>query len=113
MEHGIGMKPMTRKLALSRVDLGYPDLFCIPEVTSVFFSLWLCSSALSGVPSSKSRLLTCLIGNMGLLCMQCMEIEPHFPVSGMSHGISRVPAGTRGIFSSYRGNGHSKLHFVP
>ena len=28
----------------------------------------------------------------------------------MCHGISRVAAGTRGIFSSYSGDGHSKLH---
>ena len=35
-----------------------------------------------------------------------------FPARGMSHGISRVEAGTWGIFTSYSGNGHSKLHFV-
>ena len=35
-----------------------------------------------------------------------------FPARGMSHGISRVEAGTWGIFASYSGNGHSKLHFV-
>ena len=28
----------------------------------------------------------------------------------MCHGISRVAAGTWGIFSSYSGDGHSKLH---
>ena len=32
------MKPMKGKWASSRVDLGYTELFCIPEVTSVFFS---------------------------------------------------------------------------
>ena len=31
---------------------------------------------------------------------------------GESHGISRVAAVTWGIFSSYSGDGHSKLHFV-
>ena len=31
---------------------------------------------------------------------------------GMSHGISRVAAGTWGILASYSGDGHSKLHFV-
>ena len=30
----------------------------------------------------------------------------------MCHGISRVAAGTCGIFSSYSRDGHSKLHFV-
>ena len=35
-----------------------------------------------------------------------------FPARGMSHTISRVSAGTWGIFASYSGDGHSKLHFV-
>ena len=38
MEHGIAMEPMKGKWASSRVDLGYTEIFCIPEVTSVFFS---------------------------------------------------------------------------
>ena len=37
---------------------------------------------------------------------------PHLPASGICHGISRVAAGTWGIFSSYSGDGHSKLHVV-
>ena len=32
------MEPMQGKWASSRFDLGYTELFCIPEVTSVFFS---------------------------------------------------------------------------
>ena len=35
-----------------------------------------------------------------------------FPSKGMSHTISRVAAGTWGIFTSYSGGGQSKLHFV-
>ena len=35
---GIFMEPMQGKLASSQFDLGYTELFCIPEVTSVFFS---------------------------------------------------------------------------
>ena len=31
---------------------------------------------------------------------------------GKSHGFSRVVAGNWGIFSSYSGDGHSKLKFV-
>ena len=54
----------------------------------------------------------CLIGNTILLCTKCSEIKPHVPARGMCHGISRVAAGTGGIFSSYSGDGHSKLHFV-
>ena len=38
VEHGIAMEPMKGKCASSRCDLGYTELFCIPEVKSVFFS---------------------------------------------------------------------------
>ena len=38
VEQVIAMEPMKVKCASSRVDLGYTELFCIPEVTSVFFS---------------------------------------------------------------------------
>ena len=54
----------------------------------------------------------CLIRNTILLCTKCREIKSHLLARGMCHGISRVVAGTRGIFSSYSGDGHSKLHFV-
>ena len=32
VEHGIAMEPMKVKGASARVDLGYTELFCIPEV---------------------------------------------------------------------------------
>ena len=32
------MEPMHGKLASSQFDLGHSDLFCVPDVTSVFFS---------------------------------------------------------------------------
>ena len=32
LKHGIAMEPMKGKPASSRVDLGYTELFCIPEV---------------------------------------------------------------------------------
>ena len=38
MEHGIAMEPMKEKWVSSLVDVGYPELFCIPEVTAVFLS---------------------------------------------------------------------------
>ena len=38
VEHGIDMEPMKGKWPTSQVDLGYTELFCIPEVTSVFIS---------------------------------------------------------------------------
>ena len=53
------------------------------------------------VPSSKSSLLTCLIGNKALLCMLCRGIGPHLSARGKFHGFSRVAVGTWGAFSSY------------
>ena len=38
--------------------------------------------------------------------------QPHLVARGMSHGFSRVEAGTWGIFSSYDGDAHSKPEFV-
>ena len=66
----------------------------------------------SGVLSRKSRLLMCLIRNTRLLCTKCRKIKPHLSERRMFHGISRVAAGSWGIFSSYSGDGNSKLHFV-
>ena len=37
-DRGMVMDPMQGKLASSQFDLGYTDQFCVPEVTSVFFS---------------------------------------------------------------------------
>ena len=61
---------------------------------------------LSVVPSSKSRLLTCLIGNNALLCTQCRGIGPHLSARGKFHGFSQVAAGTLGKFSSYGRGSH-------
>ena len=106
------MEPMKGKCASSRVDLGYTELFWIPEVhqcssrfVTVFLGTLWCS-----IKKIESPYV--LIGKTGLLCMQCRGIEPHFPARGMSLSISRVAAGTWGIFPSYSGDGHSKLHFV-
>ena len=38
VEHRTAMEPMKGKWASSRVDLGYTELFCIPEETAVFLS---------------------------------------------------------------------------
>ena len=106
------MEPMKGKWASSRVDLGYTELFCIPEVhqcssrfvTVFLVSLWCFIKKIDAPYMFDS--------NTGLLCMQCRGIEPHFPARGMSHTISRVAAGTWGVFVSYSGDSHSKLHFV-
>ena len=76
---------------------------------SVLLVLWQCCLGLSGVQSSKSRLLTCLIGKTQLLRTQCGGIGPHLAGRGTSHGFSRVAAGTWCIFSSYGGDVLSKL----
>ena len=61
---------------------------------------------LSVLPSSKSRLLTCLIGKKELLCTQCRGIRPHLSASGKSDGFSRVAAGSWGVISSFGGGSH-------
>ena len=112
MEHGIAMERMKGKGASSRVDFAYTELFCIPEVhqcSSRFVTVFLGTLWFS---IKKIGLLTCLIRNAGLLCMQCRGIDPHFPARGMSRTISRFGSGTWGILASYSGDGHSKLHFV-
>ena len=48
----------------------------------------------------------------GIALHACSEIGPHLSARGKYHGFSSVAAGTWGIFSSYSGNGHSKLEFV-
>ena len=44
LERGVAMQPVQGKSTSSGVDLGYTNVFCIPEVTSVFFSF--CDSVL-------------------------------------------------------------------
>ena len=61
---------------------------------------------LSELTSSKSRLLTCLIGNKELLCTQCGGIRPHLSASGKSDAFSRVAAGNWGMLSSYGRGSH-------
>ena len=48
----------------------------------------------------------------GIALHPMQVIRDSTPADGISHGISRVAAGTWGIFSSYSGDVHSKLHFV-
>ena len=38
VDRRVVMEPMQGKLASSQFDLGHTDLFCVPEVTSVFIS---------------------------------------------------------------------------
>ena len=38
VDRGVVMEPVQGKLASSQFDFGYTEQFCIPGVTSVFFS---------------------------------------------------------------------------
>ena len=67
---------------------------------------------LTTFPSSKYIFDTSLIGSMKLLCMLCRRIGPCLSPRGKSLGFRRVAAGTWRIFSSYGGDGHSKLVLV-
>ena len=53
VEHGIAMEPMEGKCASYRVDLGYTELFCIPEVHQCSSRFVQCSWGLYVVPSRK------------------------------------------------------------
>ena len=112
MEHGIAMEPMNGKWASSRVDLRYNELFCIYEVhqcssrfVTVFLGTLCCSIKKIEAPYVFDW-------EYGIARHAMRGIEPHLPARGISHTISRVAAGTWGIFASYSGDGLSKLHFV-
>ena len=103
------MELMQGKLASSQFDLGHTDLFCVPEVTSVFFSS--CDSvvgdSLSSIKQIEAPYMFDWENAIALDTLQ--EIGPHLAGRGKSHGISRVASGTWGLFSSYSGDVHSKL----
>ena len=81
------MEPIQGNLTSFQLDLGHTYLFCVPEVTSVFFRLCLCCWGLSRVQSSISRLLMFLIGKTQVLCMQCRGIGPHLVARGSHMGF--------------------------
>ena len=106
------MEPMKRKWASSRVDLGYTELFCIPEV-----------------PQCSSRFVTVFLGSLwcsikkieapyvfdweyGIALHAMQGNRALFPSEWDVSYDSRVAAETLGIFASYNGDGHSKFHFV-
>ena len=116
---------MKRKWASSRVDLGYTMLFCIPEVTSVFFSscdsvlgdslvfhqgnrgsfhvwlgTWHCSAGNAGESSLITRRVRCLMGFLEL------QQEPGV-YSRIRAGVaikSFVCSATSGLLSCYDGH---------
>ena len=88
VERVMALEPMWGKWASSRVDLGYTELFCIPEVTSV--SSRLVTGFLGTLLSYFKQIEapSMFDGNMELLCMQCRGIGPHLSARGKSHVFS-------------------------
>ena len=94
------MEPMKGKWASSRVDWGYTELFCIPEVhqcssrfVTVFLGTLWCSIKKIEAPYVFDW-------EYGFALHAIQGNRASFPVRGMSHTISRVAAGTWGIFAS-------------
>ena len=106
------MGPMQGKLASSQFDLWHTDLFCIPEVTSVFFSS--CDSvvgdSLEFSQANRGSLCVCLEKAIALHAMKANRASTRG--KGEVSWVSRVAAGTWVIFSSYDGDAHSKREFV-
>ena len=71
---GMLLAPIQGILVSSQFDLWYTELFCIPEVTSGFVSYCVnVVGVFSRIQSSKSRLLTCLIGKTQLPACSAAE----------------------------------------
>ena len=83
------------KLASSQFDFGYTEQFCIPGVTSVFFSS--CDSVFGNLWSSIKQIeAPYMFDSENAIALD--TIGPHLAARGKSHGFSRVAAGTWGIF---------------
>ena len=108
MEHWIATEPMNGKWASSRVDLGYKEIFCFPELTSVFISS--CDSVLGDSLVFRQANQGCLHVLLGLQhCSAQMQGNRALsPGEEDAYEISQVAAGTWGIFLSYSTDGHSK-----
>ena len=106
------MEPMKGKWASSRVDLGYTDLFCIPEVhqcssrfVTVFLGTLWCSIKKIEAPYVFDW-------EYGIALHAMQGNRASFPSDGdVSYDFSCCSK-TWGIYASYSGDGHSKLHFV-
>ena len=87
------MEPMQGKWASSQFDFGYTELFCVPGLTSVFFSS--CDSVVAdSLEFNHIEALYVFDGKTQLLWTQCRGIGPHLTERRKSHGFSPVSAGT-------------------
>ena len=82
------MEPMKAKWASSRVDLGYTELFCIPELTAVFLSS--CDSFPGTLLCSVKHIEAPYVFDWehGIALHPMQGFGPQLPPSGISHGIS-------------------------
>ena len=100
------------KSASPQFDLGHTDLFCVPEVTAVFFSS--CDSVVGDSLEFNQQIESPYVFDwenaIALHAMQGNRTSSHG--EGEVSWFSRVAAGTWGIFSSYDGDAHSKREFV-
>ena len=106
------MEPMKRKWASSRFELGYTELFCIPEVhqcssrfVTVFLGTLWCS-----IKKIEAPYMFDWEYGFALHAMQGNRAT--FPSEGDVYYDFSSCGRTGGIFASYSGDGHSKLHFV-
>ena len=103
---------MKGKWDSSRVDLGYTELFCIPEVhqcsfrfVTVFLGTVWCS-----IKKIEAPYVFDWEYRIALHAKQGNRAS--FPSEGdVSYDFSRCGRNL-GILASYSGDGHSKLHFV-
>ena len=106
------MEPMKEKWASSRVDLGYTELFCIPEVhqcssrfVTVFLGTLWCSIKKIEAPYVYDwKYGIALHAMQGHRASFSSEWDVSYDFSSCGR--------TWGIFASYSGDGHSKVHFV-
>ena len=113
----MAMDSMKGKCASSWVDLGYTNLFCIPEVTSVFFSCcdWVLGDSLQFHQGNRGSLRLLLgtqnstarnAGESGLILRQGGSLMSFLELRKAPGVYSRVTAGmaigNSGLFSEVR-----------
>ena len=104
VDRGVVTEPMQRKLASSQFDFGYTEKFCIPGVTSVFFSS--CDSVVGDSLefSQANRGSLCVLlgkrncsgynaGESGLISWRAESLMGFLQVRQEPGGYSRVTAG--------------------
>ena len=112
MEHAIGMEPMNGKWASSRVDLGYTELFCIPDVhqcSSRFVTMFL-GTLWCSIKKIEAPYMFDWEYGITLHAMQWNRAS--FPSEGdVSYDFLRCGRNL-GYVPELQQDGHSKLHFV-